>query len=535
VSHPDGSISIDVVHIGGRTLLQQVRRFRIGGAASGAADPHSRVSVLELYCECLLLSLTDQFGPQPKELARRAHALLERITDPYQRFSRHRRRMRLFQIVELAPHMRPARSLLNAAIFVELIESRVGIGLQRATKLLQMLRGMLDGDLTLASAAVRAAKDALPAADQAAMLAQLAQMQFGAADFTGMTATAARLGELSDAITDPEVALGPRRRVAIWRGDLAEAHRLADELARRTRAAGPHISSHALGVQAWQAEYEGDWATVRRLAGEFLALAQANEGTVFCAGGGSPVLAAGSIAEARAGRMDEARALLDRARAYIHEPDEPPEALTESAGDEFLPIEEEDREIIVHRHTVFTARYRHTLKGHDRGKWEVEVTAEADAPLVTVDEVVRGVMKRAGEPFEPEKISASAFKSIVAGIPAGAGGDPRPGGGPRHPHCLWTDSTSTPQRLHIGSSRRLIRPLQRSHSHEPMARRSIWTARADAIRWMPSTSFALAVLRMSWASPLWSAVSLATSAFCAATSFFAAARMSSDPLVIEVM
>ena len=94
-------------------------------------------------------------------------------------------------------------------------------------------------------------------------------------------------------------------------------------------------------------------------------------------------------------------------------PDEPPEALSESAGEEFLPIEEEDREIIVHRHTVFTARYRHTLKGPDRGKWEVDVQAEADAPLVTVDQVVKGVMKRAGEPFEPERISASEFKTIV--------------------------------------------------------------------------------------------------------------------------
>jgi hypothetical protein len=100
---------------------------------------------------------------------------------------------------------------------------------------------------------------------------------------------------------------------------------------------------------------------------------------------------------------------------HHHEPNEPPEALSESAGDEFLPIEEEDREIIVHRHTVFTARYRHTLKGPDRGKWEVEVQAEADAPLVTVDQVVRGVMKRAGEQFEPEKISASAFRTIVEG------------------------------------------------------------------------------------------------------------------------
>jgi len=96
-----------------------------------------------------------------------------------------------------------------------------------------------------------------------------------------------------------------------------------------------------------------------------------------------------------------------------HVPDEPPEALSESAGEEFLPIEEEDREIIVHRHTVFTARYRHTVKGPDRGKWEVDVQAEADAPLVTVDQVVKGVMKRAGEPFEPERITASEFKTIV--------------------------------------------------------------------------------------------------------------------------
>ena len=97
------------------------------------------------------------------------------------------------------------------------------------------------------------------------------------------------------------------------------------------------------------------------------------------------------------------------------EPNEPPEALSDSSGDEFLPIEEADREIIVHRHTVFTARYRHTLKGPDRGKWEVDVQAEADAPLVTLDQVIRGVMKRAGEQFEPEKISASAFKTIVEG------------------------------------------------------------------------------------------------------------------------
>ncbi len=33
----------------------------------------------------LLLALTDQFGAESRELAHRAHALLDRLTDPYQR------------------------------------------------------------------------------------------------------------------------------------------------------------------------------------------------------------------------------------------------------------------------------------------------------------------------------------------------------------------------------------------------------------------------------------------------------------------
>ena len=65
------------------------------------------------------------------------------------------------------------------------------------------------------------------------------------------------------------------------------------------------------------------------------------------------------------------------------------------------------------RHTVYSASYRNTLKGPDRGKWEVEVKAEADSPLITIDAVVQGVMKRAGEPFEPEKLTASEFRTII--------------------------------------------------------------------------------------------------------------------------
>lgn len=66
------------------------------------------------------------------------------------------------------------------------------------------------------------------------------------------------------------------------------------------------------------------------------------------------------------------------------------------------------------RHVVYSARYRSTVKGPDRGRWEAHVTAEADAPLLTVDEVVRGVVRRSGEQIVPERIPGDAFRSLVA-------------------------------------------------------------------------------------------------------------------------
>jgi hypothetical protein len=42
--------------------------------------------------------------------------------DPLQRLPRHRRTVRLFQIVEVTPHVRPARRVLDANLFIELIE-----------------------------------------------------------------------------------------------------------------------------------------------------------------------------------------------------------------------------------------------------------------------------------------------------------------------------------------------------------------------------------------------------------------------------
>ncbi|MDQ2668072.1 MAG: hypothetical protein M3Z05_19030 [Gemmatimonadota bacterium] len=65
------------------------------------------------------------------------------------------------------------------------------------------------------------------------------------------------------------------------------------------------------------------------------------------------------------------------------------------------------------RFTVYSARYRHTLKGLDRGKWEVNVTEQADAPLLTVDAVVRGVQRRSGDADEVVRLSGDEFRAAL--------------------------------------------------------------------------------------------------------------------------
>ncbi len=61
----------------------------------------------------------------------------------------------------------------------------------------------------------------------------------------------------------------------------------------------------------------------------------------------------------------------------------------------------------VRRHEVHTARYRLVIKGPERGRWEEDLVAEADAPLITVETVVRGVQRRAGEATETIRYSAA--------------------------------------------------------------------------------------------------------------------------------
>ena len=65
------------------------------------------------------------------------------------------------------------------------------------------------------------------------------------------------------------------------------------------------------------------------------------------------------------------------------------------------------------RLTVFTARYRLTLKGPERGKWEFVIQVEADAPLVTIDKVVRGVQTRSGDAEDPARLTGDDFRALV--------------------------------------------------------------------------------------------------------------------------
>jgi hypothetical protein len=65
------------------------------------------------------------------------------------------------------------------------------------------------------------------------------------------------------------------------------------------------------------------------------------------------------------------------------------------------------------RYVIYTARYRLTLKGPDRGKWETNVVAEADAPLLTVDAVVRGVQRRSGDVEDPVRLTGDELVGLM--------------------------------------------------------------------------------------------------------------------------
>lgn len=73
----------------------------------------------------------------------------------------------------------------------------------------------------------------------------------------------------------------------------------------------------------------------------------------------------------------------------------------------------------IKRYAILSARYRLTIKGPDRGKWDLELKHEADAPLDTVERVARGVARRAGDESDPEHFSGESLR-VALDAPAWA-------------------------------------------------------------------------------------------------------------------
>jgi hypothetical protein len=88
-------------------------------------------------------------------------------------------------------------------------------------------------------------------------------------------------------------------------------------------------------------------------------------------------------------------------------------AVDQADGAPADPPVAESGDLSAPRYTVFTAHYRHVLKGPERGRWEVSVVAEAEAPLDAVGAVVRGVQRRAGDVDPPEHITGDALRDVL--------------------------------------------------------------------------------------------------------------------------
>jgi hypothetical protein len=115
----------------------------------------------------------------------------------------------------------------------------------------------------------------------------------------------------------------------------------------------------------------------------------------------------------RQGGAESAVAVIAAYQEVTPEPilaDAPPPAELFDESDEAEPDEGVEKPL---RYTVYSAKYKLVLKGPDRGKWECIVVAEADAPLVTVETVVRGVMRRSGDTDEPERMSGDEAREFV--------------------------------------------------------------------------------------------------------------------------
>jgi hypothetical protein len=95
--------------------------------------------------------------------------------------------------------------------------------------------------------------------------------------------------------------------------------------------------------------------------------------------------------------------------------EEGPHVTGDDAGDNDAAARiEEAAELPADRRlAVYTARYRLTIKGPDRGKWDFAMHVEADAPLGTVDKVVQGVQRRSGDTQDAQRLTGEEFRTLL--------------------------------------------------------------------------------------------------------------------------
>ncbi len=65
------------------------------------------------------------------------------------------------------------------------------------------------------------------------------------------------------------------------------------------------------------------------------------------------------------------------------------------------------------RRRIYTARYVHTIKGKERGKWSGTVAEVGSGPVETLEELIKGVEKRADEEM-PTRIAPDEWFPAVA-------------------------------------------------------------------------------------------------------------------------
>lgn len=65
------------------------------------------------------------------------------------------------------------------------------------------------------------------------------------------------------------------------------------------------------------------------------------------------------------------------------------------------------------RLAILCARYKLIIKGPDRGKWDMEIVHQADAPLDTLDHVIKGVVRRSGDDAVPERHTRQSLRDLL--------------------------------------------------------------------------------------------------------------------------